>query len=177
MIIVKKAYDFSKWLLQHTGKFPKSYRFSVAVRIENAVLEFTEILAVANMETDGRNPGLYRLPTEVEWEYAASGKERRPYPWGTPAPTSHRANFKSRKEATTPVGRYPEGATPDGLCDMAGNVWEWMSNWNAQEKEKFFTRGGSWDTSPDYLRCTVSGFQRPVYRSSDIGFRVVRSAI
>jgi len=49
MLIVKKACDFSKWLLQHTGKFPKSYRFSIAVRIENAVLEFTEILTVANM--------------------------------------------------------------------------------------------------------------------------------
>ena len=43
MLIVKKAYDFSKWLLQHTGKFPKSYRFSVAVRIENTMLEFTEL--------------------------------------------------------------------------------------------------------------------------------------
>ena len=49
MLIVKKSYDFSKWLLLHTGKFPKSYRFSIAVRIENSVLEFTELVAVANM--------------------------------------------------------------------------------------------------------------------------------
>jgi hypothetical protein len=49
MLIVKKAYDFSKWLLHHTGKFPKSFRFSIAVRLENAVLEFTELVAVANM--------------------------------------------------------------------------------------------------------------------------------
>jgi len=48
MLIVKRAYDFSKWLLHHTGKFPKSYRFTVAVRLENAVLEFTELVAVAN---------------------------------------------------------------------------------------------------------------------------------
>ena len=54
MLIVKKAYDFSKWLLLHTGKFPKSYRFSVAVRIENAVLEFTELVAVANMRNEKR---------------------------------------------------------------------------------------------------------------------------
>jgi hypothetical protein len=54
MLIVKKAYDFSKWLLLHTGKFPKSYRFSIAVRIENAVLEFTELVAVANMRNDKR---------------------------------------------------------------------------------------------------------------------------
>jgi len=128
------------------------------------------------LETEGRNPGLYRLPTDVEWEYAASGKERRSYPWGTLVPTSHRANFRSRKEATAPVGSYSEGATPEGLYDMAGNVWEWMGNCNTQEQEKFFVRGGSWETSPDYLRCTVSKFQRPFYRSSDIGFRVVRSA-
>lgn len=52
MLIVKKAYEFSKWLLQHTGKFPKSYRFSVAVRIENAVLNFTELIAVVNMRAN-----------------------------------------------------------------------------------------------------------------------------
>ncbi|TLU88053.1 MAG: diversity-generating retroelement protein Avd [Chlorobium sp.] len=54
MLIVKKAYDFSKWLLLHTGKFPKSYRFSIAVRIENAALEFTELVAVANMRNEKR---------------------------------------------------------------------------------------------------------------------------
>jgi hypothetical protein len=52
MLIVKKACDLSRWLMQHTGKFPKSYRFSIAVRIENAVLEFTELLAVANMRSN-----------------------------------------------------------------------------------------------------------------------------
>ena len=54
MLIVKKAYDFSKWLLNHTGKFPKSYRFSIAVRIVNAVLEFTELVAIANMRSNKR---------------------------------------------------------------------------------------------------------------------------
>ncbi|MCG8345557.1 MAG: diversity-generating retroelement protein Avd [Chlorobiales bacterium] len=52
MLIVKKSYEFSKWLLQHTGKFPKSYRFSVAVRIESTILDFTELVAVANMHTN-----------------------------------------------------------------------------------------------------------------------------
>jgi len=128
------------------------------------------------LETGCMDPGLYRLPTEIEWEYAASGKERRPYPWGAPAPTPHRANYKSKKEATTPVGDYPDGMTPDGLYDMAGNVWEWMCSWNAQEKEGFFLRGGSWNETPDYLHCSIHDIQRPFYRSSDIGFRVVRSA-
>ncbi|MEI6757310.1 MAG: diversity-generating retroelement protein Avd [Chlorobium sp.] len=52
MLIVKKACDFSKWLMQHTGKFPKSYRFSIAVRLENTVLEFAELLAVAGMRSN-----------------------------------------------------------------------------------------------------------------------------
>ncbi|NTV66516.1 MAG: hypothetical protein HGB06_02310 [Chlorobaculum sp.] len=55
MLIVKKSYDFSKWLLNHTGKFPKSYRFSVAVRLENTMLEFTELVAVANMRAAKRS--------------------------------------------------------------------------------------------------------------------------
>jgi hypothetical protein len=52
MLIIKRGYDLSKWLLNHTGKFPKSYRFSVATKIENAILEFVELATVANMRRD-----------------------------------------------------------------------------------------------------------------------------
>ncbi len=52
MLVIKRGYDFSKWLLQHTGKFPKSYRFSVAAKLENASLEFIEFTTVANMRKD-----------------------------------------------------------------------------------------------------------------------------
>lgn len=51
-LVIKRGYDFSKWLLQHTGKFPKSYRFSVAAKLENAVLEFVELTSVANVRKD-----------------------------------------------------------------------------------------------------------------------------
>ncbi len=51
-LVIKRGYDFSKWLLQHTGKFPKSYRFSVAAKMENAILEFIEQTTVANMRKD-----------------------------------------------------------------------------------------------------------------------------
>jgi len=47
-LVIKRGYDFSKWLLNHTGKFPKSHRFSVAVKLENAALEFIELTSVAN---------------------------------------------------------------------------------------------------------------------------------
>jgi hypothetical protein len=51
-LVIKRGYDFSKWLLQHTGKFPKSYRFSVAVKLENGILDFIELTTVANMRKD-----------------------------------------------------------------------------------------------------------------------------
>jgi hypothetical protein len=59
MLIVKKSYDFCKWLLNHTNKFPKSYRFSVAVRLENAILDFIEFITIANMRKD-KTPMLKR---------------------------------------------------------------------------------------------------------------------
>jgi len=52
MVIVKKTYDFTKWLLDHTGKFPKNYRFSVAVKLENGILDFLELTTAANMRRD-----------------------------------------------------------------------------------------------------------------------------
>jgi len=51
-LVIKRGYDFSKWLLQHTGKFPKSYRFSVAAKLENGVLDFIETTTVANMRKE-----------------------------------------------------------------------------------------------------------------------------
>jgi hypothetical protein len=52
MLVIKKGYDFSKWLLHHTGKFPKSYRFSIAAKLENGILDFIEMTTVANMRRD-----------------------------------------------------------------------------------------------------------------------------
>ena len=52
LLVIKKGYDFSKWLLQHTGKFPKSYSFSLAAKLENAILDFIELATVANMRRD-----------------------------------------------------------------------------------------------------------------------------
>ena len=52
MLILKKGYDFSKWLLHHTGKFPKHYRFSVAAKLDNGILDFIQLTTVANMRRD-----------------------------------------------------------------------------------------------------------------------------
>jgi len=125
-------------------------------------------LAIANS-----NP-VFRLPTEEEWEWAAGGGKRE-YPWGNEAPDETRANYGQKVGQTTPVGAYPAGATPEGLMDMAGNVWEWMENlYGAKDwPGARALRGGAWYHLEDALRCSARGHGVPDVRNSLIGFRVV----
>jgi formylglycine-generating enzyme required for sulfatase activity len=121
---------------------------------------------------------LYRLPMEKEWEWEAGGEPDgsiRVYPWlnNKSMPNPVLANYGGNVGATTPVGRYPEGATPTGLMDMAGNVWEWMENWFDKENNQKALRGGSWHDFNDSLRTSSRMGRYPYYYSNYIGFRVV----
>ncbi len=123
---------------------------------------------------------MYRLPNELEWEWAAAGREPdgslREYPWPKEKgePNEKLANYNRNVGATTPVGRYTEGATPEGLVDLAGNVWEWMENWYDDREDARALRGGSWLNGSDYLRCDSRVSYHPDLRDYGFGFRVVR---
>jgi len=122
----------------------------------------------------------YRLPNEVEWEWAAGGRQGeavqkvRKYPWADkPEPTPTLVNFGMNVGHTTPVNRYPEGATPEGLYDMAGNVWEWTDSWYGKPGSFRVLRGGSWYNYAEYCRSAYRDFLTPDYRNSLVGFRLV----
>jgi sulfatase modifying factor 1 len=117
-----------------------------------------------------------RLPTSVEWEWIAAGPSRRLYPWGDEPWTPDRARLTGAGQsprAAQPVGRYPAGATPHGVLDLAGNVWEWTSS-TAMGQAKII-RGGSYASPPLYAHTTFLNAAPVERRSPGISVRPVRT--
>lgn len=118
--------------------------------------------------------GGVRLPSDQEWERVAAGQGRknREYPWSSVEPTEDHANFAGNVGHPTAVGLFPKGSTPEGVCDMAGNVLEWTATDYAKERKS--VRGCSFNDNASRLRAANRYRFDPDYGYYDLGFRLVR---
>ena len=180
--------EYAEFIAASAGPFKAPYYWLGGLppegRIEDPVANVTWEEADAYCRWRGK-----RLPTEAEWEKACrGGAETRKYPWGDADADEEKAHFDSvngpKRVCSYEVNGY-------GLCDMAGNVWEWTADIYSQDyysdapfanptdaaEGRFrILRSGSWADVPKFLTCAHRSYARPEERSPNIGFRCVQTA-
>ena len=172
------------WLLRERHGWAEPRAWSYARRANAPVMgvSFHEAVAFCRWLSEASGEPV-TLPTEQQWQRAAQGDDGRDFAWGSADPDESLCNWARAYDGPTPVDAFPAGASPFGVLDLCGNVWEWcLTGWETgatdlDSRERRVVRGGSWvNDSPLNLAVTLRDGPYPADAYHLCGFRCVRSS-